>query len=98
MYAIRSYYVIFAFLFTDMFDSLSTFVGVAEAANLIDENNEPRYIKESLITDAFATTIAGLVGSSPGTAYIESATGVEQGGRTGLTAVVAGILFRNNFV
>ena len=85
--------VIFAFLFTDMFDSLSTFVGVAEAANLIDENNEPRNIKESLITDAFATTLAGLVGSSPGTAYIESATGVEEGGRTGLTAVVAGILF-----
>jgi len=85
--------VIFAFLFTDMFDSLSTFVGVAEAANLIDENNEPRNIKESLITDAFATTIAGLVGSSPGTAYIESATGIEEGGRTGLTAVVAGLLF-----
>jgi AGZA family xanthine/uracil permease-like MFS transporter len=85
--------VIFAFLFTDMFDSLSTFVGVAEAANLIDENNEPRNIKESLITDAFATTIAGLMGSSPGTAYIESATGIEEGGRTGFTAVVAGILF-----
>ncbi len=85
--------VIFAFLFTDMFDSLSTFVGVAEAADLIDENNEPRYIKESLITDAFATTLAGLAGSSPGTAYIESATGVEEGGRTGLTAVVAGLLF-----
>ncbi len=85
--------IIFAFLFTDMFDSLSTFVGVAEAANLMDENNEPRNIKESLITDAFATTIAGLVGSSPGTAYIESATGIEQGARTGLTAVTAGILF-----
>ena len=85
--------VIFAFLFTDMFDSLSTFVGVAEAADLIDENNEPRNIKESLITDAFATTLAGLAGSSPGTAYIESATGVEEGGRTGLTAVVAGLLF-----
>ncbi len=85
--------VIFAFLFTDMFDSLSTFVGVAEAANLIDEKNEPRNIKESLITDAFATTIAGLVGSSPGTAYIESATGIEEGGRTGLTAVISGILF-----
>lgn len=85
--------VIFAFLFTDMFDSLSTFVGVAEAANLIDENNEPRYIKESLITDAFATTIAGLTGTSPGTAYIESATGIEEGGRTGLTAVTAGLLF-----
>ncbi len=85
--------VIFAFLFTDMFDSLSTFVGVAEAANLIDEKNEPRNIKESLITDAFATTIAGLTGSSPGTAYIESATGIEEGGRTGLTAVISGILF-----
>jgi len=85
--------VIFAFLFTDMFDSLSTFVGVAEAANLVDENNEPRNIKESLITDAFATTISGLAGSSPGTAYIESATGIEEGGRTGLTAVVAGLLF-----
>ncbi len=85
--------VIFAFLFTDMFDSLSTFVGVAEAANLLDENNEPRNIKESLVTDAFATTIAGLVGSSPGTAYIESATGIEEGGRTGLTAVTAGLLF-----
>ncbi len=85
--------VIFAFLFTDMFDSLSTFVGVAEAANLLDENNEPRNIKESLVTDAFATTIAGLAGSSPGTAYIESATGIEEGGRTGLTAVVAGLLF-----
>ena len=76
-----------------MFDSLSTFVGVAEAANLLDENNEPRNIKESLVTDAFATTIAGLTGSSPGTAYIESATGIEEGGRTGLTAVTAGLLF-----
>ncbi len=85
--------VIFAFLFTDMFDSLSTFVGVAEAANLLDENKEPRNIKESLVTDAFATTVAGLVGSSPGTAYIESATGIEEGGRTGLTAVTAGLLF-----
>jgi AGZA family xanthine/uracil permease-like MFS transporter len=85
--------VIFAFLFTDMFDSLSTFVGVAEAADLIDENNEPRNIKESLITDAFATTIAGLVGTSPGTAYIESATGIEEGGRTGITAVISGLLF-----
>lgn len=48
--------VIFAFLFTDMFDSLSTFIGVAEAANLLDEHGEPRNIKESLIVDAFATT------------------------------------------
>lgn len=85
--------VIFAFVFTDMFDSLSTFVGIAEAANLLDEQGEPLNIKRSLLTDAFSTTLAGLVGSSPGTAYIESAVGVEAGGRTGLTAVVAGLLF-----
>lgn len=85
--------VIFAFVFTDMFDSLSTFVGIAEAANLLDEQGEPQNIKRSLLTDAVSTTLAGLVGSSPGTAYIESAVGVEAGGRTGLTAVVAGLLF-----
>ncbi len=85
--------VIFAFMFTDMFDSLSTFVGLAEAANLLNENGEPKNIKRSLVTDAVATTIAGLAGSSPGTAYIESAVGIEAGGRTGLTAVVAGLLF-----
>jgi adenine/guanine/hypoxanthine permease len=85
--------ITFAFLFTDMFDSLSTFVGVAEAANLIDPDGEPRNVKESLIVDAFSTTISGLFGTSAGTAYIESATGIEEGGRTGLTAVTAGILF-----
>ncbi|CAN2039564.1 Adenine permease AdeP [Candidatus Magnetomoraceae bacterium gMMP-15] len=85
--------VIFAFLFTDMFDSLSTFIGVAEAANLTDENGEPKNIKESLIVDSISTIISGLFGSSSGTSYIESATGIEEGGRTGLTAVVAGLLF-----
>src|SRR5687768_1552045 len=85
--------VIFAFVFTDLFDSLSTFVGVAEAGNLLDEKGDPRNIKQALITDAVATTIAGIAGSSPGTAYIESAVGIEEGGRTGLTAVVAAILF-----
>lgn len=85
--------VIFAFVFTDMFDSLSTFIGLAEAANLLDENGEPKNVKRALLTDAVSTTLAGLVGSSPGTAYIESAVGIEAGGRTGLTAVVAGLLF-----
>ncbi len=85
--------ITFAFLFTDMFDSLSTFVGVAEAANLTDPDGEPRYVKESLIVDAVSTTISGLFGTSAGTAFIESATGIEEGGRTGLTAVVAGLLF-----
>ena len=85
--------VMFAFVFTDMFDSLSTFVGVAEAAELYDENGEPRNLKKSLLTDAIATTLAGLLGTSPGTAYIESAVGIEEGGRTGLTAVVGAFLF-----
>lgn len=85
--------VTFAFLFTDMFDSLSTFVAVAEAGDMIDSDGEPRNIRQSLIVDAVATTLAGLVGSSAGTAYIESATGIEEGGRTGLTAVTAGLLF-----
>lgn len=85
--------VIFAFVFTDLFDSLSTLVGLSEAANLVDEHGDPRNIKRALITDAVATTIAGLAGSSPGTAYIESAVGIEQGGRTGLTAVIAALLF-----
>ncbi|HKO80423.1 MAG TPA: NCS2 family permease [Chitinophagaceae bacterium] len=85
--------VIFAFVFTDLFDSLSTLVGVSEAGNLLDENGDPRNIKKALITDAVATTIAGVAGSSPGTAYIESAVGIEEGGRTGLTAVVAALLF-----
>jgi len=85
--------VIFAFVFTDLFDSLSTLVGVSEAGNLLDENGDPRNIKKALITDSMATLIAGIAGSSPGTAYIESAVGVEEGGRTGLTAVVAALLF-----
>lgn len=86
--------VIFAFVFTDLFDSLSTFVGVAEAAGLQDPaTGEPRHLNQSLLTDAVATTLAGLLGTSPGTAYIESAVGIAQGGRTGLTAIVAGSLF-----
>ncbi len=85
--------VIFAVVFTDMFDSLSTFVGVAEAANLKDAKGEPHNIKQSLIVDSVATGLAGIIGTTSGTAYIESASGVAQGGRTGLTAVIAGLLF-----
>jgi len=85
--------VIFAFVFTDLFDSLSTFVGLAEASHLTDENGEPRNIKQSLLTDAVSTTLAGVVGSSPGTAFIESAVGIEAGGRTGVTAITAALLF-----
>ncbi|HZY78894.1 MAG TPA: NCS2 family permease [Cyclobacteriaceae bacterium] len=85
--------VIFSFVFTGMFDGLSTFLGLSEAAGLLDEKGEPRNIKRSLTTDAVSFMLAGTFGSSPGTAYIESAVGIEAGGRTGLTAIVGGLLF-----
>lgn len=84
---------IFALLFTDMFDSISTFVGVSKAANLMDEDGQPKNVGQALLVDAISTTLSGVVGSSSGTAYIESAAGVAEGGRSGLTAVVAGLLF-----
>ncbi len=79
--------------FTDLFDSISTFMALAEAGNLFDKNGEPKNVKQSLIVDALATTFAGVFGTSPGTAYIESAAGITQGGRTGTTAVVTALLF-----
>jgi len=80
-------------LFTDFFDSISTFVGIAEACNLTDENGDPRNLKEGLVVDALATAGAGLLGTSSGTAYIESAAGVEMGGRTGLSSVITALCF-----
>ena len=82
--------VVFAFLFTDMFDSLSTFVGIAEAGDIKDEDGEPRNIKQSLIVDGLATTVAGLFGSSPGTSYIESAAGIEIEWRDGNEVLFCG--------
>ena len=85
--------VMISILFTDLFDSISTFVGVAQATGMTDEEGGPRHLKEGLLVDAFATMTAGLFGTSSGTAYIESAAGIEAGGRTGLTAVVTAICF-----
>jgi adenine/guanine/hypoxanthine permease len=81
-------------LLTDLFDSISTFIGVSQASGLVDEETgEPLRLKEGLVVDAMATLGAGLVGSSSGTAYIESSAGVEVGGRTGMTSVVTALLF-----
>lgn len=85
--------VIFVFTFTILFDGISTFVGLAEASGLKDKDGNPQHMRKSLLTDAVATLFAGLVGSSSGTAYIESAVGIEEGGRTGATAIAAGLLF-----
>ena len=77
---------IISILFTDLFDSISTFIGVAHATGLVDEKGRPLRLREGLIVDAFATMGAGLLGTSSGTAFIESAAGIEMGGRTGWTA------------
>lgn len=84
---------IFSIAFVDLFDSLSTFVGVAEAGHLLDEQGEPRHIREALIVDAWATAFSGVLGTSSATSYIESAAGIREGGRLGLMAIVAGVLF-----
>lgn len=84
---------VFALLFTDMFDSISTFVGVAKVADLTEEDGTPKNVGKAMLADAISTTFSGLVGSSSGTSFIESAAGVNAGGRSGLTAVVTGLLF-----
>jgi adenine/guanine/hypoxanthine permease len=80
-------------MMTDLFDSLSTFIGVAHASNLLDEHGRPKNLRKGLVVDAIATLSAGLFGSSSGTAYVESIAGIRMGGRTGMTAVVTGLCF-----
>ncbi len=84
---------IIAILFTDLFDSISTFMGVSHASGLVDERGNPRNLRQGLIVDSFATFGAGLAGTSPGTAYIESIAGINVGGRTGLTSVFTALCF-----
>ena len=85
--------VIVGILFTDLFDSISTFMGVAHAADLLDENGHPRNLRQGLVVDSVATFGAGLAGTSSGTAYIESIAGIDSGGRTGLTSVFTALCF-----
>ncbi len=84
---------IISILFTDLFDSISTFIGVAHAGDLLDEHGHPRNLRQGLIVDSLATMGAGLAGSSSGTAYIESIAGIQMGGRTGLTSVFTALCF-----
>jgi AGZA family xanthine/uracil permease-like MFS transporter len=84
---------IIGILFTDLFDSISTFIGVAHAANLLDEEGNPRNLRQGLIVDSVATFGAGLAGTSSGTAYIESIAGINSGGRTGMTSVFTALCF-----
>ncbi|HJU56420.1 MAG TPA: NCS2 family permease, partial [Pyrinomonadaceae bacterium] len=84
---------IISILFTDLFDSISTFIGVSQASGMLDQEGNPKNLKQGLIVDAWATLGAGLVGTSSGTAYIESVAGIQAGGRTGLTSVFTALCF-----
>ena len=85
--------VIFAFLFVDMFDTIGTLIGVSSKADMLDENGKLPRIKGALLADAIATTAGAVLGTSTTTTFVESASGVSEGGRTGLTAVTTAILF-----
>ncbi len=85
--------VIIAFLFVDMFDTAGTLIGVSHRAGLLDEDGKLPRMGKALSADSIATVTGSMLGSSTVTSYIESASGVREGGRTGLTAVTVGILF-----
>lgn len=85
--------VIFSFLFVDIFDTLGTLIGVATKANMLDKDGKLPGIKPALLSDAIATSAGAILGTSTTTTFVESASGVAVGGRTGLTALVTGVLF-----
>ncbi|MBO5961766.1 MAG: NCS2 family permease [Alistipes sp.] len=85
--------VVFTFLFIDMFDTVGTLVGVCTKANMVDEKGNISRIKEAFMADAIATTAGAMLGTSTTTTYVESAAGVAQGGRSGLTAFAVAICF-----
>ncbi|ODP99192.1 guanine permease [Salinivibrio sp. SS3] len=85
--------IVFAFLFVDLFDTAGTLVGVAQRAELLDKDGKLPRLNRALLADSTATSVGALLGTSNTTSYIESVSGVATGGRTGLTAVVVGILF-----
>jgi AGZA family xanthine/uracil permease-like MFS transporter len=85
--------IVFAFLFVDIFDTLGTLIGVSSKADMLDENGRLPRIKGALLADAIATSVGAVLGTSTTTTFVESASGVTEGGRTGLTAFTTGILF-----
>lgn len=85
--------VLFAFLFVDIFDTLGTLIGVSTKANMLDEEGKLPRIRPALLADAIATSVGAIFGTSTTTTYVESSAGVAAGGRTGLSAMVTGLLF-----
>ncbi len=85
--------VVFTFFFVDFFDTAGTLVGVGQVGGFLNEEGNLPDIEKPLMADAVGTTVGGMLGTSTVTTYIESASGVEEGGRTGMTALVVGLLF-----
>lgn len=85
--------VVFAFLFVDLFDTIGTLIGVSSKAGMLDKDGKLPRIKGALLADAVATSAGAVLGTSTTTTYIESASGVTEGGRTGLTALTTAVLF-----
>jgi AGZA family xanthine/uracil permease-like MFS transporter len=85
--------VVFTFLFVDIFDTLGTLVGVSTKANMLDKNGNVPNIKKAFMADALGTTFGAMLGTSTVTTYVESAAGVSEGGRTGMTSLITAICF-----
>ena len=93
MFSLEMFSVVFAFLFVDLFDTIGTLTGVATKANMLDENGQLPNAGRALFADSIGTTLGALLGTSTVTTFVESATGVAEGGRTGLTALSTGFCF-----
>jgi AGZA family xanthine/uracil permease-like MFS transporter len=93
VFSLKFLIVIFSFLFVDIFDTVGTVIGVSSKANLLDKDGKLPRASQVLLTDAIGTTFGALLGTSTVTTYVESASGVAEGGRTGLTSLVTGGLF-----
>ena len=85
--------VVFTFLFVDMFDTVGTLIGVSSKANMLDKEGRVPRVKQALMADAVGTTVGAILGTSTVTTYVESAAGVSEGGRTGLTSLTTAGLF-----
>ncbi len=93
IFTMKMVVVLFSFLFVDMFDTVGTLIGVATKADMLDENGKVPRVKQALFADAVGTTVGAMLGTSTVTTYVESASGVAEGGRTGLTALSTAGMF-----
>ncbi len=93
VFSIDMILVLLTFLFVDLFDTVGTLIGVTSKANMLDKNGQIPRVKQALFADSIGTTLGAVLGTSTVTTYVESAAGVGEGGRTGLTSATTGVLF-----